>query len=389
VAVIGPNANLSKAVAGYYGGNTCGGKYWNMVDAVQQYVPKTVSALGVPTVTSDDTSGIAAAADLAKDADAVVLVLGTDLSVAREGRDAVSIAVPDGQKKLIAAVTAAASKPVVVVMLSAVPLDISDLAADPKVGAILHLGQPSVQTLGAGDVLFGKKVPAGRTIQTVYPASYAAGISIFDFNMRPGPSSWPRPDCPKSDWGHCKNGTNPGRTHRFYTGKAVYPFGFGLSYTSFKYEVVSEPKSSVSLAPLRRHLADAKGSIAGKFLKASDIEALGPAASYAVKVTNTGHLDADDVVLGFLTPPGAGKNGIPLQTLFGFERVHVKAGETVTVWLYPAFSDFSQSQLSGDRYALAGEYRVHFGVSATSGQGMGFAESRLVTHSGEEETLVV
>lgn len=48
----------------------------------------------------------------------------------------------------------------------------------------------------------------------------------------------------------------------------------------------------------------------------------------------TGTVDSDDVVLGFLTPPGAGKNGVPLQTLFAFERVHVKVGETVSVLLY-------------------------------------------------------
>jgi pre-mRNA-splicing factor SYF2/beta-D-xylosidase 4 len=53
--------------------------------------------------------------------------------------------------------------------------------------------------------------------------------------------------------------------------------------------------------------------------------------SYVVNVTNTGTIDADDVVLGFIKPPGAGTNGVPLQTLFGFERVHVKAGETVQV----------------------------------------------------------
>ena len=47
-------------------------------------------------------------------------------------------------------------------------------------------GQPSVQTLGIGDVLFGEKVPAGRLIQTVYPKAYGDEVSIFDFNMRPG-----------------------------------------------------------------------------------------------------------------------------------------------------------------------------------------------------------
>lgn len=65
-------------------------------------------------------------------------------------------------------------------------------------------------------------------IQTIYPKEYADQISIFDFNMRPGSSAYPRPDCPAPYKG-CKMGTNPGRTHRFYTGKAVVPFGFGYA----------------------------------------------------------------------------------------------------------------------------------------------------------------
>lgn len=106
-----------------------------------------------------------------------------------------------------------------------VPLDLTTLMANPKVGAIVHAGQPSVQQMGIGDVMFGVKVPAGRTIQTVYPEAYGDEVSIFDFNMRPGPSQFPRPDCSAANVkaGTCPLGTNPGRTYRFYTGRTVVP----------------------------------------------------------------------------------------------------------------------------------------------------------------------
>jgi hypothetical protein len=49
----------------------------------------------------------------------------------------------------------------------------------------MHVGQPSVTVVGVGALLFGKVSPAGRTVQTVYPAAYQGMVSIFDFNMRP------------------------------------------------------------------------------------------------------------------------------------------------------------------------------------------------------------
>merc|ERR1712087_252243 len=98
---------------------------------------------------------------------------------------------------------------------------------------------------------------------------------------------------------------------------------------------------------------------------------------HTVSVTNTGKLDADDVILGFLQAPGAGKAGVPLQILFGFERVHVKAGETVKVWLYPTAANFIQFDRQGKRKVVAGEYGVHFGVREAAVYGMGFVEATL------------
>ena len=84
-------------------------------------------------------------------------------------------------------------------------------------------------------------------------------------------------------------------------------------------------------------------------------------------------MDADHVVLGMLKPPGAGTNGVPLQTLWGFERVHVKAGESVDVYLYPELHEFAPVGADGTRAPLEGEYKVHFGEPRSGALGHGYA----------------
>ena len=148
------------------------------MDGIQQYASNTIYAPGLTsTLSTPNSTDIAAAVTAAKASDEVVLCLGTDLSSAHEEMDAHNISLPDGQVELLKQVLAAAAKPVVIVIMTATPLDISELLLNPKVGAVLHAGQPSVQTLGLGDIIFGAKSPAGRLIQTVYPASYADQVS--------------------------------------------------------------------------------------------------------------------------------------------------------------------------------------------------------------------
>jgi beta-D-xylosidase 4 len=164
-------------------------------------------------------------------------------------------------------------------------------------------------------------------------------------------SVWPRPDCALHPQSQCPNGTNPGRTYRFFTGHPVVPFGFGLSYTSFTYSWSAAPKEGVVLPNYFS---------AAMFPSLASLSA--PLLSYQVRVTNTGSRDAADVVLGFLVPPGAGQNGLPLKVLFGFERVFVPAGQSVTVFLYPQLKDVLFVDAKGRREVLRGRYAVHVGI---------------------------
>ena len=155
----------------------------------------------------------------------------------------------------------------------------------------------------------------------------------------------------------------------------MYEFGYGLSYTTFTYKVeAATAPAAVALEPLVKLLKTTREKTGTHFPSLDDVPR---AATYQVTVTNTGSVDADDVVLGFLTPPGAGKDGIPLKVLFAFERVHVKAGQSVTVYLYPALTDFAFTTAAGERKPLAGSYTVHFGVEGTA-PNMGYAKIPLV-----------
>ena len=326
VLVSGPTANISQVLASYYGPRlVCGGAYPGLVDAVRD-------GGRVDVVYEQDLEKAVAAASTV---DAVVLALGTDLNYAREGRDAPSIRLPADQLRLVQEVAAAARKPITIVLLTATPLDVSQLMANVKIGAVAHLGQPSVAVVGLSDLLYGRRSFAGRAVQTVYPAAYEDEISIADFNMRPGPSVFARPDCAMKNASRCPRGVNPGRTYRFYEGKAVVPFGFGLSYTSFRYAL----------------------RVVG-------------ATSFVVDVTNIGSMAADDVVLLFLIPPNAGADGVALKDLVAFDRVHVGVNATVSVAL----------SVAPDVFATKGAYTVEAGVRGDSR--VGFAAATVFVRGG-------
>ena len=210
---VGPNVAIDDTFT-YYAGSSCNGTFNHPSVAITQYIPSASVILGVPDVGSSNVSGVPAAAAAAATADLVVLMIGSDLMLEREGHDRTSIDFSDGQKALIAAVTAASKNPVVALVMSGGAMDISALLANDKIGAIIHCGQMSTQIVGVGDVIFGATpdgravAPAARMSQMTYPADYVNQVSMFDFGMRPGPSQWPP-------------GTNPGRTYRFYTGESM------------------------------------------------------------------------------------------------------------------------------------------------------------------------
>ncbi|GIG48920.1 glycoside hydrolase family 3 C-terminal domain-containing protein [Dactylosporangium siamense] len=217
------------------------------------------------------TSGVAAAVAAARDAARVVLVLGNDPHInGRETVDRSSLLLPPEQETLLRAVLDAAPA-TVVTLVSSYPYAID--WAQEHAPAILwssHAGQELGNALA--DVLLGAANPGGRLPQTWYRGDTAL----------PAPTDY---DIIGSGW-----------TYQYHRGEPLYPFGHGLSYTTFGY------------GPL-------------------DVTPTADGYTASVTVTNTGDRAGDEVVRLFVTPR-CWPVPAPARRLVGFERVPLAAGES-------------------------------------------------------------
>lgn len=324
VAVIGPNADANQTMQGNYYGVA---PFLISVRAGIAARRPVQYAKGCG-ITDRSTAGIAAAVAAAKASDAVVLVIGMDQSVESEGRDRESLAVPGVQLELVRAVVGASKGPVAVVVMSGGPLDLTPLASMNV--ALLWVGYPG-QAGGqaVADVLFGAFNPGGRLPYTIYPADYVEQVSFFDMTFR----------------------TGPGRTYRFYRGPTPFPFGHGLSYTTFQYTWQdAEAARSPTLLQTQQIVQNAAG--------AAPVQAA-PAVSFRVTVRNTGSVLGDDVVLAFIARRN--DTDAPIKQLFGFHRVRLEPGQSEEIFFAPTARDLSRVDVRGRRVLSSGVYDVFIG----------------------------
>jgi len=230
---------------------------------------------------------VAAAVNLAKSSDVAIVCVGNNpnldngwkkISSPSEGRedlDRKTITL-DEQEELIKKVLAANPK-TIVVLKSSFPYAIN--WTQENVPAIVHMAHSSQEEGSAlADVLFGDYNPAGRLVQT-WPKSLDQLPEMLDYNIRDG------------------------RTYMYFKGEPLYPFGFGLSYTTFVYSNIT---TSVPVLAC-------DGSI-----------------TVNVDLKNTGKLPGDEVVQLYVKHLNSHVSR-PVQELKGFQRVNLKAGETKSV----------------------------------------------------------
>ncbi len=259
-----------------------------------------------PTENGDD------AVAAAKQADVVVFVGGLSARIEGEemkveaagfaGGDRTSLDLPAPQEALLERVQAT-GKPTVLVLMNGSALSVN--WASKNIPAIVEAWYPGGQGGAAvAALLAGDFSPAGRLPVTFYKS--ASDLPAFgDYGMT-------------------------GRTYRYFKGEVLYPFGHGLSYTTFAY--------------------------AKPTLSASSIKA-GAGVTATVKLSNTGTRDSDEVVELYVAKPGDSANPV----LAGFTRVHLKAGQSKPVTLKLDARALSQVDAKGIRKVVPGAYTLSLG----------------------------
>ncbi|KAL0437729.1 UNVERIFIED_CONTAM: putative beta-D-xylosidase 2 [Sesamum radiatum] len=339
VAVIGPNSDVTLTMIGNYAGVPCG--YTTPLQGLGKYT-RTIHEAGCADVACANDTLFGGAISAARQADATVLVMGLDQSIEAEFVDRAGLLLPGRQQELISKVAAASKGPTILVLMSGGPLDVSFAHNDPRIGAIVWAGYPG-QAGGAAiaDVLFGTHNPGGKLPMTWYPQEYLSNLPMTTMDMRADPSR-----------------NYPGRTYRFYKGPVVYPFGHGMSYTSFIHTIADAPKA-FSVPVDGRHHSNTT-TVSSKSIRVNHAKCERLALRVHVDVKNTGSRDGSHTLLVFSSPPGG--DWAPQKQLVAFQKVSVRAGEQQRVGVSIRVCKYlSVVDKFGVRRIPMGEHGLHIG----------------------------
>lgn len=276
--VLGPTAASLDALLGNYHGVS--GKAVNFVEGITEAVGPGVRVeydQGCDFIDTVHFGGLWAAGN----ADITIAVLGLtpvyegeegDAFLAAGGGDKTSISLPASQIAFMKALRKAHTKPIIAVITAGSAVDVS--AIEPYCDAIIYAWYPGEQGGNAlADIVFGKVSPSGKLPVTFYQSLHDLP-AYADYGLK-------------------------GRTYRYFDGKVQYPFGYGLSYSNFKYSWKNKPSIT----------SPKKDSI-----------------SFLIDVTNTGQYDADEVVQVYIKYPAI--NRMPLKELKAFQKQFIKKDGT-------------------------------------------------------------
>jgi beta-glucosidase len=322
IAVIGPLADNRKDPPGPWAGPTDTAFVVTLLEGVRAAAPsvRIVFARGCG-IDGTDTSGIGAAASVARQADVVLLAVGESEGMSGEASSRSSLELPGRQPELVRAVQATGT-PVVMILMNGRPLALGwESAHVPAIVETWFLGHETGHAIA--DVLFGDFAPSGRL-----------------------PASFPRVTGQVPIYYNHKNTGRPTDDTTHYTSRyldlpstPLYPFGFGLTYTTFVCAdlVVDTPK-----------------------LQSSDTLAV------HVTVKNTGRRPGEEVVQLYVRDL-AGSVTRPVKELKAFRRVHLEPGQSVPVVLSVPVEDLAFTGLDMKRRVEPGGFKVYVGPNAAEG----------------------
>jgi beta-glucosidase len=254
------------------------------------------------------------AVETARKADVIIMCMGISANLEGEemsvsidgfsGGDRTKIDLPDIQQNLIKAVYAT-GKPVVLVLLNGSAIATNWESKNlPAIIEAWYPGQAGGEAIA--DVIFGDYNPGGRLPVTIYKS--LNDLPPFeDYNMK-------------------------NRTYRYFKGEPLYPFGYGLSYTSFEY-------SNLKIEP---DICD------------------GDTVKINVDVKNSGKLAGDEVVQLYVSNLGS-PYPVPIRSLQAFKRIHLLPGETKTIKLTVRPDAFSVINDNNERVILPGKFLISAG----------------------------
>jgi beta-glucosidase len=313
IAVIGPDADSVDALTGNYNG-TPSKPVTVLAGIRKRFVnSKIVYSQGIGLIGPAE-AGAPDPIATARDADLVVLVMGLSPRIEGEemkinadgflGGDRTRLVLPDPQEDLLRKI-AALGKPTVLVLMSGSAVAVN--WSDQHLPAILEAWYPGEEGGAAvAEALAGDFSPAGRL-----PVTFYTGIDQL----------------PKFD-----DYSMADRTYRYFKGEPLFPFGYGLSYTSFAYRNARAENPSIA----------AEGT-----------------EGISVDIANTGAMAGDEVVELYLTHPGV--PGAPLRSLEGFQRIHLDPGQQQTVSFTLSNRQLSTVDPEGTRRVTPGKVEVWVG----------------------------
>ncbi|HEX2606047.1 MAG TPA: glycoside hydrolase family 3 N-terminal domain-containing protein, partial [Flavisolibacter sp.] len=314
IMVLGPNAGSIEPLVGNYHGIS--GQMVTFVEGLAEAAgPATAVQYDQGSDYSDTThfGGLWAAGE----SELSIAVIGWtpvyegeegDAFLSRNGGDRDNLELPAAHIKLLKELRKK-GKPVIAVVTAGSAVNIA--AIEPYADAIILAWYPGEQGgMALADLIFGKLSPSGRLPVTFYK-------SLADL---PPYESY----------------ATQGRTYRYFTGAVQYPFGYGLSYSSFQYTWLQHPGAIGSLRDSIR---------------------------FFINVKNTGSMDADEVVQVYVQYPSGDR--MPLKELKGFERVPLGKGNERSVPIVIAADELQKWDLRNHQWKLyPGTYQILIGASS-------------------------